>query len=198
MLSVYLFSLVFGGVLLGVSVFFGDGNAHGEGVDLEANSHGDVHGTVDGFVSILASVRFWTFFTAFFGACGAIMTHFGFANTVVTLAVSLMMGGGIGLTVAKIFRYLQTSQSNSLASSTRFVGQIAKVTVSVSKDKLGQVRLMTATGPRDLLATTPTGDLYAEGADVRILKIADAKAVVARPDLTVDEEVALAAAEKLS
>lgn len=198
MLPVYLFSLVFGGVLLGVSVFFGDGHDHGDGIDLEAESHGDVHGTVDGFVSILASLRFWTFFTAFFGACGAIMTHYGFANTAVTLAVSLTMGGGIGLSVAKIFHYVQRNQSNSLVSSTRFIGQIAKVTVSISKEKLGQVRLMTATGPRDLLATTPTDDLYAEGTEVRILQIEGAQAVVARPDLTVDEEVDLAASEKLS
>ena len=63
MLTVYLAALAFGLVLIGASVFHGDGDSHDTGDD-----HGD--GDHGAFLSNLFSLRFWTCALGTFGMSG--------------------------------------------------------------------------------------------------------------------------------
>ena len=95
LLKIYLASLAFGGVLLVASLVIGDdGDADTDfdgGADLDldlAAEHGGApdHGDIDalgGIFGALKSIRFWTFFTAFFGLTGTVFEGAGASGATV-------------------------------------------------------------------------------------------------------------------
>lgn len=194
MFYVYLFAVVFGGVLLAASIFFGeghDGDAGEAHLDID-----DAHGAFDGLVSIFASLRFWTFFCFCFGALGAAMSGFGWANTTVTLASSVALGAAVGIAATKTFRWVSGSQSNSMSDLTRLAGMSAEVVVTVSSTTVGKIRVRSEGRLRDMLAKTIADETIAAGQPVQILSVVDGVAHVARPKLGLDEELELRARDQ--
>ena len=72
MLTVYLAALAFGLVLIGASVFHGDGDSHDTGDD-----HGDGDADHGAFLSNLFSLRFWTYALGAFGMSGTALSLLG-------------------------------------------------------------------------------------------------------------------------
>ena len=91
MLPIYLVTLIVGGVLVLVSVFLGDSDTDADvaadidvdaDLDLAAGADVDADGSLDvGLIDALqawlpfTSMRFWTFFAAFFGLTGSLNSY---------------------------------------------------------------------------------------------------------------------------
>jgi hypothetical protein len=148
LIYLYLFGLIVGGVLLGSSLLLGGhGEADGE---LDADAGGDhlAHGApVEGDAADLVlwrfrSLRFWTFFLAFFGLSGTLLEGLGLVSSeLLILASALGMGGLAGFGSTEAVRRLSADTSGAAAESRDYVGQSARVIVHVRTGGVGQVRI---------------------------------------------------------
>lgn len=195
MFYAYLASLVFGGVLLGSSVLFGGHDAHVDGhVDMEGALDGtsdlDGHGSDrDGFLAgdganiffFLGSLRFWTFFVAFFGLTGITLDGLGLIdNPMITLALSVGMGFLTGAGTAGAIRALANDESGSGAHSGDYVGRMAKVIVPVRSGGIGKVRVEVKGQLVDVLATCD--EALATSEEALIIEMEGTRAKLARID----------------
>ncbi|MGB1699590.1 MAG: hypothetical protein ACPHRO_06545, partial [Nannocystaceae bacterium] len=108
MFSIYLFSLVFGAILIVASLVMGGEAEADAGADVDTElagdgaadagqqgfetEHGEAHGTLSGFAGAFLSLRFWTYFLCFGGLTGAILTKFqatDLSSTGVSIAAAL-------------------------------------------------------------------------------------------------------------
>lgn len=160
----YLFSLIVGGVLLGASILLGGdtGDADAD-VDLDADAGHEMdhphdvggHGGADFFLWTFRSIRFWTFFLAFFGLTGLVLTWLGLVDSPwLALGLSLGMGGVIGFGAAAAIRALGTDETGSVASSSDYIGKTARVVLPVRKGSVGKVRIQLRGTTVDVLAFT--------------------------------------------
>lgn len=202
MLGPYIGALLFGGLLLALSLFAGghddaDGDGHADG---HGDGHGDGHadghshaaqvahahgGAADGFLSTFASLRFWTFFFAFGGATGLALTILGLPSGV-TGAAAGVMGGVAGGFAAWAFRYIGKNSLSSALSSEDWIGRTAKVTVPVSAERPGKILLTFDNEVKELLALSAgaSDGAIGVGEEVLVVSMADgvAKVTLNRPD----------------
>ncbi len=199
-MTLYIGALVFGGVLLGSSILLGGhDDADVEG-DATGDLHGDPHasdGALDkdlpadeassadgdglGVLWVLRSLRFWTFFFAFFGLTGVLLDGLGL---VASEWVSLALSGGMGLLIgggaATILRALARDETAHAADERDYVGKSASVLVPIKKGSVGKVRVEVKGQLVDLLAEADE-DIDAKG-EVLIVEMEGARARVARMD----------------
>jgi membrane protein implicated in regulation of membrane protease activity len=178
MLELYLVALIVGAGLLLFSLFAGgdhEGHADAGGADGSLEGHGDadggdVHGDAEhhgwelAAMSWLpfASVRFWTFFLAFFGATGtALFFVERDLGTWVTVAIAAAMGYVCGAVAVAAFRYMRRSQTSSSLGVDDYIGETAVVRVAVARGKAGKVRLEVKGRTVDLLAETEENEPFA-------------------------------------
>lgn len=165
MLTAYWFTLGFGGVFLLVTVFFGadsdtDGHDFGavDGVDtVDGNLtmgdvghlHGDTHGltgdathppVMDVFFFLL-SLRFWAFFTAFFGLTGVGGSYI-IGGGISTLVMAILMGLIAGFSASYLFKYLSRGNVSSDVNLQEAVGQRAQITVPLGPGDPGKAQLV--------------------------------------------------------
>ena len=173
LLSVYMFSLALGGVLLGASILLGgkDGiEAESDAADLEAGA--DVHaeveahgadagkdlelgGGADFLMWSLTSVRFWTFFLAFFGLTGLIFDGFSLVpHEAISAVLAVGMGSGAGFGISYAMRVLGSDTSARVAEAEDYVGKSARVLVAPKPGGVGKVRIDIGGNLVDVLATT--------------------------------------------
>ena len=153
MIYLYLFALVLGGVLLGASMLLG---GHGDGHAPEAHADGpDANAGVESFLVAFLSMRFWTFFLAFFGLTGVVLDGFGLvSSTWIAATLSVGMGLFAGGAAAWIMRRVRGDESNSAATSKDFVGKTGRVLVPVGPEQVGKVRLEIRGSTVDILAVS--------------------------------------------
>lgn len=174
-MTVFVVALVIGGILLGASVLFGDG-------------HGDVGGDLapeldlesfDAVIGTFRSLRFWIFFLAFFGLTGTIVTLTGMtSSTLLAYLVSTLVGAAAGGVAVATFRALSRKTTNSVATSSDYVGQTARVLVALGPEQLGKVRVEVKGTTVDLLARAD--EPFAIGDDVLVVELVGTEARVAR------------------
>jgi membrane protein implicated in regulation of membrane protease activity len=180
----YVFALVAGGILLGASVVLGGG-------DHDAEVHGDVHGgdaagdhaasAIDA-LTMLVSLRFWTFFLAFFGLTGVVLTLFELAPGWVTGFAAAGMGAAAGIGASLVIRKLSGRESNSAVGAADYVGKTATVMVPVGPGQLGRVRLTLKGSTVDVLASTIDDATFATRDEVLVVEMDGTTARVARLD----------------
>jgi hypothetical protein len=132
MASLYLFSVLVGGVLLAVGAFGGGHDHHGAtGVDHSHDSEG---------AGKLLSIRTLTYFLFVFGGVGAALT-WGWrdAYSIVVLALALLSGLGVAGLVAYAFRYLAQTDSGSRDGEDSFVGLQGRVVLPIGAAGLGKI-----------------------------------------------------------
>lgn len=162
MLQIFLIALIVGAGLLLFSLF---ASGHGGGkpeidghADLHADADHDHDGGFDGGALAwlpLASLRFWTFFMAFFGATGTALTFIERdINAWVLLAIAVAMGYVCGAAAVSVFRYMRRSETTSNLAVDDYIGETAVVRVSVARGKTGKVRLELKGRTLELLAET--------------------------------------------
>lgn len=173
MLTLYLIALMLGGTLVMATLVLGD---HGDGdlatdldidmdvdvdidvdVDADVDADADAVGAPDAVMSWLpyASMRFWTFFLAFFGLTGSVLAGLGLmANTIAVAVISVVVGYVSGFSVVKALRNLRETSADSSVSETDYLGATGTVMVAISRDQMGKVRLALKGRDVELLART--------------------------------------------
>ena len=202
LIYLYLASLIFGGVLLGASLLLGGHD------DLDADVSADMGGDVDlgdvdmdadlelegdaeaehgGFASAgadfflwpLRSIRFWTFFTAFFGMTGVAFSSLGLAGPILTLVLALSVGILSGGAASAIIRRFSSDDTGRAPQSSDYVGKMARVVVPVNREGVGKVRVRVGGQLVDVLAVTDDEKLTSED-DVIVIEMDGTRARVAR------------------
>lgn len=173
LLSVYMFSLALGGVLLGASILLGgkDGiEAQSDAPDVaadadvhaEVEAHGvdagkdlELGGGADFLLWSVTSVRFWTFFLAFFGLTGLVFDGFSLVpHEAITAMLAVSMGSAAGFGISYAMRVLGADQSGRVAEAEDYVGKSARVLVAPTPGGVGKVRIDIGGNLVDVLATT--------------------------------------------
>jgi membrane protein implicated in regulation of membrane protease activity len=183
LIYLYVFALVLGGVLLGTSLLLGGhddaGGDHGGGHEKEFHA-GDVG--ADFFLWMFRSVRFWTFFLAFFGLTGVVLDGAGIVESrFVALVCALGMGALSGFGAASLIRFLSTDESGQAPESSDYVGKTVRVVVPVSRKNTGKVRLQLKGNTVDVLAVTDEEEFRANDEAI-IIEMEGTQARIARVD----------------
>jgi membrane protein implicated in regulation of membrane protease activity len=159
-------------------------------VDADADADGDhdvAHG-VSGFDALeawlpIASMRFWTFFLAFFGLTGTVMTAGSLLGGIATPIIAGAVGYVCGASITNSIRRLRKNRVDSTLREADYVGATGKVTLPISKDQTGKVRMAIKGRVIELMAETE--DDVQLGVDQVVMVYAikdDGIAVVSRTD----------------
>lgn len=190
MLSLYLIALLVGGFLLALSMLGG----HDTDVDADFDADADIDADADadadfdggGFDAIMAwlpfaSLRFWTFFAAFFGLTGVILDIGELANPWVGLGIATAVGYVCGASTTRLIRKLRSERVDSSLSRNDCIGETARVVLPVAQGDPGRVRLEIKGRVIELTADTEEESELAVGQRCVIYDVkSDGHAVVAR------------------
>jgi hypothetical protein len=153
MLPLYVASLIFGGILITFSLFFGGEHT----TDTDADVHTDLDFDTDDIPHDVAasdldahsgsavtevfqffSLRNITYFTAFFGLTGTIFSLLNFAS-IITLLSSLGIGGFAWVFSYRLIKYLKSSASGETFDVIELRGKKGKISLEASKMRKGKV-----------------------------------------------------------
>jgi membrane protein implicated in regulation of membrane protease activity len=186
MLSLYLIALLVGGFLLALSMFGGGHDVEADvDADADIDADADVDGGHDGFDAALAwlpvaSLRFWTFFAAFFGLTGLVLDVGNLTGPWLGLGLAVGVGYVCGASMTAIVRRLRRERVDSSLSAEDCVGETARVVLPVTSNRAGKIRLEIKGRTIELLAKTDEGIELALGESCMVYEIKDGHAVVAR------------------
>jgi membrane protein implicated in regulation of membrane protease activity len=187
MLAAYLISLIVGGVLVAMSVLAGADHADHALGDAGGNGNGDAghDGVLDAVFSWfpIASIRFWTFFAAFFGLTGTAMTVLDVAGKVPIAIAAVAVGYASGLVLTRVIRRMQRTTSDSSLGEADLVGATARVLLPVSASRPGKVRVHMKDRSVDFMAQAHEAAEIAAGENVLVVAAPrEGHVVVARLD----------------
>ena len=131
-------------------------------------------------LGLLSSLRFWTFFTTFFGLTGAVLEGLGLVAAVPALLLALAMGSLSGTTATLVLRRLAADSTGVAASSRDYVGLSGRVLVPIRKGSLGKIRLQLKGTTVDMLATSDDDEALDPGEFALIIEMRETTAVVVR------------------
>lgn len=201
LIYLYVFSLIVGGVLLAASILLGghddadldvdadvdadiDADADADGaLDKDIGLDEDVggHGDLSGFLYTFLSLRFWTFFLAFFGLTGLTLDGLDLVSSQwLGLALASAMGLLTGSGAVAVLRHLHADSSGAVAESRDYIGKTARVVVPFDGKAMGKVRVDIKGNQVDLLATGLEGEGYEGREEVLIVEMDGARARIAR------------------
>lgn len=200
----YLFSLIVGFVLLGASILLGgsdDADLDGEfdadvdadmdlevdggfdkdlGAEIDVDSDGG-HGDVSGFLLTFVSLRFWTFFLAFFGLTGIVLDGLDLVSSaLVGLGAAVGMGFASGYGAVSVFRKLGADTTGAATGSNDYIGKTARVMVPFSHEGVGKIRVDVRGNQVDLLASGLDEGAFEGREEVLIVEMDGPRARVAR------------------
>lgn len=184
MIYLYLFALVLGGVLLGASLILGGHGAPGEG---DASADGAAHpdapdeAGVESLLVAFLSLRFWTFFLAFFGLTGVVLDGLGLvASSLLAAVLSAAMGVATGAAAVWVMRRVRGDETNSAAIAKDYVGRTGRVLVGLGPGKVGKVRLEVRGASVDLLCVPIDGQTVEPKEEVIVVEMDGTHAKVAK------------------
>ncbi len=155
--------------------------------DLDGDVHGDVHAEVSSGVDFVlawlpfASLRFWTFFGAFFGLTGVVMTAGKFVGKGTALGLSIGVGYMCGFGITTVLRKLTASDVSSSLSPKDLVGVVGEVVLPIRRGETGKIRLQLKGRVVELLAETDEEIELSRGQHCMIYEMTDdGAAMVAR------------------
>ena len=209
MLVLYVIALGIGGTMVAASLLLGghdsdvdhdldgdvdadvDADAGGADADHDLDHGADAHVShADGVAGLdaamawlpVTSMRFWTFFLAFFGLTGAaLILADAVASQVAIGVISGVVGYGSGLGVATAVRKLKTQQVDSSLSERDYIGATATVLLGVAKGQTGKIRLELKGRTIDLLAETEEDQGFEAKQPAMVYAVTpDGKAIITR------------------
>jgi membrane protein implicated in regulation of membrane protease activity len=169
MLYAYLASTIIGGVLLLASLVTG-GHHGGGGAEHHAENT----------ASNLLSVRLWTYFLAFAGATGLLLTLTGGAGTVLAGVLAAGVGAIAGGTAQLVIRKAGSHQLGGTIRDEELVGKSGQLLLPCGKGQSGKVRLLVKGQMVDLIATTDDPGEIGAREEVLVVEVKEGSAVVAR------------------
>lgn len=169
MAVVYWVSLLLGGAFLLPTVFGGDLDVDTD-VDVDVDADADADAENDGGGgSLWLSMRFWTFFDAFFGLTGVALGWAGLGPWL-TAAAALSTGFVSATAVSVLLRRLKRARVNSQVSEVDLVGERGTVLLPVGPDARGKVRLSLKGRDLEVLAHSVETD-FGVGSRVRVQQV---------------------------
>jgi hypothetical protein len=201
LLAAYMGALVIGGGLLVVSAVLG-GNDHDHDFDHDVDhdvDHDADHDAADHDAALahvsasdalwlpIFSIRFWTFFLAFFGLTGLTLEGMRAIGLIgapwgVALGLAVVMGAVAGYVVSRIIRSLkQEHVSSAVVPEVDYAGKAGEVLLDVAPGDPGLVRMDVKGVSIDVPAVAVDGDAprMKRGSKVIVLSFKDGKVVVA-------------------
>lgn len=184
----YVFALVLGGVLLAASMVLGGKDLDGDGdvggdhdIDHGVDHHGDAaHGDLGGLFAVLGSMRFWTFFAAFFGLTGLVLEGLELtANPWVARGLAVGVGYLSGWGTVRLIRHLSASESGVAGHIDDYVGRSGEVLLRIAPGSLGKVRIELKGTTVDVLAVCDD-DVLEYGAHALIVEMRGTQALVSK------------------
>ena len=101
------------------------------------------------------SMRFWTFFLAFFGLTGVVLTGLAlWTSQAAILPASVVMGLISGYGVAAVMNHLRRTTTDSSIQEQDYLGASARVLLPIAQGQPGKVRLQIRDQTVDLIAET--------------------------------------------
>jgi membrane protein implicated in regulation of membrane protease activity len=142
------------------------------------------HGDFSGFLLTFLSLRFWTFFLAFFGLTGIILDGLDLVSSEwLGLGLSLAMGLATGGGAMAVIKKLGSDTTGQAVGEGEYIGKTARVMVPFEKGATGRVRVDIKGSSVDLLATGIEEDEDFDGKEeVLIVQMDGSRARVARVD----------------
>ncbi len=213
LLATYVGALVLGGGLLVVSALLG-GHDHDADVDhdveleaeveadAELDADADADADHDGHVGVgdalwlpVLSIRFWTFFLAFFGLTGLSLEGLRHAGLIgapwgVVLGLAIVTGVVSGWVVSRIVQQLkQEKVSSEVVPEHDYAGKAAEVLLDVAPGDPGLVRLEVKGVSIDVTAVVASSDVgpFKRGSKVIVLAYEQGKVRVAPFELGDDD-----------
>lgn len=179
----YLFALVLGGVLLVASLVMGS-----DSTDAPADAAQTDHGGLGGMFGTFLSLRFWTFFAAFFGLTGLVFDGLDLLEgSTGPLVVAIVVGIATGFATVWALRTLQRSGTGSVPTAEAYVGQTARVLLAFGSSELGKIRLELGGTTVDVLARTEDADRFGAGDEAMVVEMRQNTALVTRLPMTEQE-----------
>lgn len=183
MLFVYLGAVIFGGALVGASALGGDSDVETEldtELDADVDADGDLDGDSGGALgdAVLgwlpfASMRFWTFFLAFGGLTGALLSALGSPDSALVVAgISAGTGYLSGLGITRVMRALKKGQVSSAVQQEDYIGAEGTLLLPARSDAPGQVQLNLRNRVVARAARAARGEIPV-GATVSVLHVDD-------------------------
>jgi hypothetical protein len=197
MIGLYVACMLFGIILIGVSLAGGhdgghasppmidtDGDgvpdAHPGGMDQAFHTAADVAhkageaaakaGSADPLWLPFLSLRFWSFFAAVFGITGTALWLIGLPD-ILSALITIPFGVGMGYAVSTLFMKLRTDQVSGETDLKRFVGQEARVMLPILPNDIGKIVIKGSIGRVEMPARTHDGHPIAPGANVLIASV---------------------------
>ncbi|RLB49126.1 MAG: hypothetical protein DRJ42_21690 [Deltaproteobacteria bacterium] len=210
MLAFYLTCMMIGGVLVALSAF-GAGDQDSDfdfdadvdvdvDVDVDADIDADADADADadhghdvaagsagagGLAELLpiASLRFWTFFLAFGGLLGTLLTLVGHVGPVAIAALSIAVGYLTGFGVTAAVRHLKREKVTSTVSTNDCIGASGRVLLPISSDAAGQIRVEVKGRLVDFIAETDEASDFAIDDEVLVYDVReDGVALISSPN----------------
>lgn len=189
LIYVYVFALVLGSVLLGASFLLGgdhdadlDGDIDIDGdAGLDADHGHSSHGDLGGLFGVLGSMRFWTFFAAFFGLTGIVLDGLDLAAQFVALGLAIGVGALTGWAAVTLINRLSADDTGVAAGVNDYVGKSGVMLISGGPNKLGKIRITLKGTTVDVLAESDD-ELIAIGEHALIVEMRGVKAAVVKLD----------------
>lgn len=161
------------------------GDLH-HGGDLDHGGHDHDHGHLPtghatsemstlpdpGLLTVLRSVRFWTFFLAAFGLAGTLLTVVG-APAMFGLPLALVTGALSGGLVSLLVRSLARDTVSTETSTRQLAGREAEVVLALGPGRRGKIRVTHNGQILDLPATTRDDHPIERGSRVLIVEMKD-------------------------
>jgi len=194
MLSIYLASLGFGTVLIGVSLLFGGGDKDfdkdvdldhdhdfDKDLDLDHDHDHDAHVIAeegsDAIWIPFLSMRFWSFGAMTFGLTGTLMLLSGVPEWTTGMLAGLV-GMGIGVGAARFFRALKKDTVTAETSLRSYTGEEARVLLPIRQGGTGKIVIETMAGRVEMPATSRDTEIIPRGAKVIVAEVRDGTADV--------------------
>jgi hypothetical protein len=192
LLAVYTGCTIVGGGLVLLS-FFADHDTDADvDVDMDVDCDVDVDCDADhdvelsGSVSVgdalwmpVLSLRFWIFFTAFFGLTGVGLHFSGGLGRYPTLYTALGIGLFSGYTVSRLVQKLRSEQVHgNVDPATDYIGAMGEVLLVIDSASPGQVRLNVKGIDVDLPAITEGSAQLERGMQVKVQRYAEGTLLV--------------------
>lgn len=192
MSTLYLVTLLVGGLLIGVSLLGGEMDADLDGgldgvFDLDADADpGPLDGDTEGLgaAAQFLSFRDVVFFLAFFGLAGTLLGLVGVDEPLKAVAATAS-GVGAAAVTHRLMTYLKRNESGVPRTAGLLAGRRARVLVDVSRAGAGKIVLDTGEQTLQLLAVVAPEagrDRFQPGDEVTILQIDDGTARVVEDD----------------
>ncbi len=149
--GVFLGIAAVGFLFLVVSFVFGEVFGHGDFGGHDADLHGDIHGGVSFFSSRVLSVL-----VTAFGGFGAIGIHLGYS---IGLSTTIGLAGGLvfGAIIYLFASFLYSQQASSDVRVSDLVGSTARVSVTIPKGGVGQIRCTLGESVMEKIARSEDG-----------------------------------------